>query len=89
MAIPLIFVFTLLFSSADLVFQKFVGDLLNFNLLDILQASERLINIIFFSVVFVGIFTFVSYNIRTFQKKEEDVEIVIDDKKHIEIYVML
>lgn len=88
MAIPLIFVFTLLFSSADLVFQKFVGDLLDFNLLDTLQVSERLMNIIFFSVVFVGIFTFVSYTIRTFQRKEE-VEIIIDDKKHIEIYVML
>lgn len=88
MAIPLIFIFTVLFSSADLVFQKFITDLFNFKIFDILQASERLINAIFFSIVFVGIFTFVSYSIRTF-KKEEELEMAVDDTKHIEIYIML
>lgn len=88
MAIPLIFIFTVLFSSADLVFQKFITDLFNFRIFDLIHMSERLINAIFFSVVFVGIFTFISYSIRTL-KKEEEIEVASDDKKHIEIHIML
>lgn len=88
MAIPLIFVFTLLFASADLVFQTFLNNLFAFKVIDIINASERLINIVFFSIVFIGVLTFISYAVRTHQKQEE-TEIVIDDKKHIEINIML
>jgi hypothetical protein len=88
MAIPLIFVFTLLFASADLVFQTFLNNLFAFKVIDLINASERLINIVFFSIVFIGVLTFISYAVRTSQKQEE-TETVIDDKKHIEINIML
>ncbi len=88
MAIPLVFIFTALFSSADLVFQNFLKNLFNFKTFDLIHISERLINIIFFCVVFVGVFTFISYAVRAFKKEEEKIW-VIDDKKHIEINIML
>ncbi len=88
MAVPLIFIFTVLFSSSDIVFGNFVSKFLNFDIIDIINASGRLINTLFYAVVFVGLFSFVSYSVRKF-RKEEVVETVIDDQKHIEINVML
>lgn len=90
MAIPLVVIFTLLFSSADIVFQTFLNNLFAFRVFDLIRAGGRLINVGFFSLAFIGLFTFVASIIRTAKKEDITVkDIVVDDKKHIEINVML
>lgn len=62
MAVPVLLVFLLLFSSADLIFHKYVLDLLSFNIED--RTVCRLIFVLIVTGVCVGAYTYL------FQEKE-------------------
>lgn len=89
MSLPLIFVFSMLFSSADLVFNKILSNILDLNILDLFDFNWRVINFLFFWIIFIWIFTYIFFQIRTFSEKTNEKELVYDDKKHIEINIVL
>jgi len=62
MAIPVLFVFLLLFSSADLIFQKVVSDLISID--NALEMFFRFILILIVTIIFVGAYTY------SFREKE-------------------
>jgi len=56
MAVPVLFIFLLLFSSADLIFQKVVSNI--FNIDNTLEVFLRFILILIVAVIFVGAYTY-------------------------------
>lgn len=62
LALPVLFIFTVLFSSADLVFQKYISDLIKIDQ----EMILRIVLVIFATFVFIGAFGFI------FQKREEN-----------------
>jgi len=68
MAIPVMFIFILLLSSADLIFQKYISDLITINI-----QPETLIRIIFILIVtliFIGAYSYVFQEL----KKQENIK---------------
>lgn len=74
MTIPVLFVFLLLFSSADLIFQKYVSDLINLDIQPETVAMSILILIV--TLVYIGAFTY------AFQEKENKSTVRQDNKNH-------
>lgn len=62
LALPVLFVFTILFSSADLVFQKYISDLIKIDQ----EMILRIVLAIYASFVFIGAFGYI------FQKRDEN-----------------
>ena len=58
LALPVLFVFTVLFSSADLVFQKYISDLIKIDQ----EMILRTVLVIFAAFVFIGAFGFIFQN---------------------------
>ena len=56
MAIPVLFVFLLLFSSADLIFQKYVSDLINIDIES--ETVFRSILVLFTTLVYIGAYSY-------------------------------
>ena len=82
-SIPFLFIFILLFSSADLVFQKYISDLVSINVNG--EIVFRIILVLLVSCVFIGAYSYI-FNV----KKE-----LIGDKKRrlsigeVESYILL
>lgn len=57
MALPVLFVFLLLFSSADIIFQKYISDLINLD--NKLEFIFRSIFILLVTLVFMGAYTYI------------------------------
>lgn len=89
MAIPLIFLFTLIFSSADQVFNKIVSEVLDLNLANLINLSWRAINITVISALLLWIFTYAFYKIKSPDAKNEEIKFEYDSKRHIEINIVL
>jgi len=85
MAIPILFVFLLLFSSADLIFQKYVSDLISID--NELEMIFRFILILIVTIVFVGAYAY------SFREKEGQITAPQKSKNHtvgdIEISIIL
>jgi len=85
MAIPVLFVFILLFSSADLIFQKYVSDLLNIN--NELEIIIRFILILVATIIFIGAYTY------SFREKVNQISTQQNSKNytigHIESSILL
>lgn len=88
MTIPLIFIFIQLFSSADIIFKNILDSVFNFDFLLNINIWIRLINILIFIAIFTWIFTYLLTNYKN-KKEEIELETTFDDKKHIEINIML
>lgn len=89
MSLPLIFVFSILFSSADLVFNKMITNIFDLNILDFFDFSWRVLDFLFFWAIFIWAFTYMFFQIRKFSEKSDEKELIYDDKKHIEINIVL
>ena len=74
MAIPVLFVFLLLFSSADLIFQKYVSDLINID--NELEIFFRFILILIATIVLIGAYTY------SFRDKEGQITAQQNCKNH-------
>lgn len=74
-AIPIIFIFILLFSSADLVFQKYVSDLVTINIQP--ETFLRFILILIVTLLFVGAYSYI------FQESKKQETIKQENKKYI------
>lgn len=85
MAIPALFVFLLLFSSADLIFQKYVSYLINID--NALEIFFRFILILIVMIVFIGAYTY------SFREKEGRIIAQQNSKNytigHIESSILL
>ncbi len=85
MAIPVLFVFILLFSSADLIFQKYISDLISID--NELEIIFRFILILIVTIVFIGAYTY------SFREKEGQITAPQKSKNHtvgdIEISIIL
>lgn len=88
MTIPLIFIFIQLFSSADVIFKNILDSIFNFDFLLNVNIWIRLVNILIFIAIFTWIFTYLLTNYKN-KKEEVELENTFDDKKHIEINIML
>lgn len=73
-AIPVLFIFLLLFSSADLIFQKYVSDLISINIK--LEIIFRSILILIATLVYIGAYT---YSLR---EKENQIVSQENNKNH-------
>ncbi|MFA5634251.1 MAG: DUF4173 domain-containing protein, partial [Candidatus Dojkabacteria bacterium] len=75
MAIPIIFLFILLFSSADLIFQKYISDLITIDI----QAETvfRLVLILIVTLLFIGAYSYV------FQDSKEKIVPELEGRKHL------
>src|SRR4030042_2613349 len=74
MAIPVLFVFLLLFSSADLIFQKYVSDLISIYIEP--EAISRSILVLIATLVYIGAYTY------SFRKKENQIAAQQNSKGH-------
>lgn len=74
-AIPIIFVFILLFSSADLVFQKYVSDLVTINIQP--ETFLRFILILIVTFIFIGAYSYI------FQESKKQKAIKQENKNYI------
>ncbi|MGD9552134.1 MAG: DUF4153 domain-containing protein [Candidatus Caldatribacteriota bacterium] len=74
MAIPVLFVFILLFSSADLIFQKYISDLISID--NELEIIFRFILILIVTIVFIGAYTY------SFREKEGQITAPQKSKNH-------
>jgi len=74
MAIPVLFVFLLLFSSADLIFQKHVSDLISID--NELEIIFRFILILIATLVYIGAYTY------SFREKEGQITAQQNSKNH-------
>lgn len=88
MTIPILYIFISLFASSDLIFWNFVKNFFDLSFLFNFDVNIRIINIIFFSIIFIWFFSFLIITHFEFEKETEK-EIVFDNKKHIEINIML
>lgn len=85
MAIPVLLIFTLLFSSADLIFQKYVSNLITIDI----QAETifRLVLVLIVTLISIGAYSYI------FQDLKKQKDIIQKDKKcligHIESSVIL
>ena len=75
MAIPIIFLFTLLFSSADLIFQKYLSDLITINIEG--ETVLRIVLVIMVTSIFIGAYSYI------FQKSKEKTVIKLEDGKQL------
>ena len=75
MAVPVIFIFVLLFSSADLIFQKYVSDLITINIQP--ETFIRIILILIVTFIFIGAYAYI------FQESKKQKDIKQEDKKYI------
>ena len=75
MAVPVIFIFVLLFSSADLIFQKYVSDLITINIQP--ETFIRIILILIVTLIFIGAYSYI------FQEAKKQKDIKQEDKKYI------
>ncbi|MDX9739504.1 MAG: DUF4173 domain-containing protein [Candidatus Dojkabacteria bacterium] len=75
MAIPIILIFILLFSSADLIFQKYISDLITINI----QAETvfRFTLILIVTLIFIGAYSYI------FQESKEKTDSKLEEKKHL------
>ncbi len=89
MSIPLIFIFSVLFSSADLVFQKFLNSFLNFDFLNFINVTDRLINISLLSLIIIWFLTYIFFQINWSLEINNQKKFQFDEKKHIEISIVL
>lgn len=74
MAIPVLFVFLLLFSSADLIFQKYVSDLININIEP--EIIFRSILVLIATLVYIGAYSYL------FRKQENRIAAQQNSKSH-------
>ena len=74
MATPVLFVFLLLFSSADLIFQKYVSDLININIEP--ETFFRLILILIATLVYIGAYSYL------FREQENQITAQQNSKNH-------
>ena len=74
MAIPVLFVFLLLFSSADLIFQKYVSNLISID--NELEIIFRFILILIATLVYIGAYTY------SFREKEGQITAQQNSKNH-------
>jgi len=74
MAIPVLFVFLLLFSSADLIFQKYVSDLISIDIEP--EAISRSILVLIATLVYIGAYTY------SFREKENQIAAQQNSKGH-------
>jgi hypothetical protein len=85
MSIPVLFVFLLLFSSADLIFQKYVLDLISID--NELEIIFRFILILIATIVYIGAYTY------SFREKEGQITVQQNSKNltvgHIESSILL
>lgn len=85
MAIPVLFVFLFLFSSADLIFQKYVSDLINID--NGLEIIFRFILILIVTIAYIGAYTY------SFREKEGQITAQQNSKNytigHIESSILL
>lgn len=83
--IPVLFVFLLLFSSADLIFRKYVSELISID--NELEIIFRFILILIVTIVFIGAYTY------SFREKEGQITAPQKSKNHtvgdIEISIIL
>ncbi|EKE30318.1 MAG: hypothetical protein ACD_2C00008G0001 [uncultured bacterium (gcode 4)] len=86
MAIPLLLVFIGLFSMADMAFNKVIWEMFDFMLPDNLIA--RIINIVFYFVLYLWIFSHIWKSIRKPESDNRDV-FVFEHKKHLEINIII
>jgi len=84
-AIPVLFVFLLLFSSADLIFQKYVSDLISIDIKP--ETIFRSVLVLIATLVYIGAYSY------TFQKKENQIAAQQNNKScgigHIENSILL
>jgi len=85
MAIPILFVFLFLFSSADLIFQKYVSDLISID--NELEIIFRFILILIVTIAYIGAYTY------SFREKEVQITAQQNSKNytigHIESSILL
>ncbi len=85
MAIPVLFVFLLLFSSADLIFQKYVSDLINIDVKP--ETIFRSILVLIATLVYIGAYSY------SFREKENQIAAQQNSKGynigHIENSILL
>lgn len=74
MAIPVLFVFLLLFSSADLIFQKYVSDLISINIEP--ETVFRSILVLIATLVYIGAYSY------SFREKENQIAAQQNSKSH-------
>jgi hypothetical protein len=74
MAIPVLFVFLLLFSSADLIFQKYVSDLIGIDIES--ETIFRSILVLIATLVYIGAYTY------SFREKENQIAEQQNSKGH-------
>ena len=74
MAIPVLFVFLLLFSSADLIFKKYVSDLININIEP--EIIARSVLILIAALAYIGAYSCI------FRKKESQTAVRQDNKSY-------
>lgn len=89
LVLPLLFVFTALFSSADPIFNRILNDILNLDLFRLLQYfPDWTVQAIFVDAYFTGLFTYVVVRKRDPSVPERPLP-EYDPKRHVEINVML
>jgi len=74
MAIPVLFIFLLLFSSADLIFRKHVSDLININIE--LGTIFRSILVLIATLIYIGAYSY------SFREKENQIIAQQNNRKH-------
>ncbi len=74
MAIPVLFVFLFLFSSADLIFQKYVSDLISIDIEP--ETVFRSILVLIATLVYIGAYSY------SFREKENQIEAQQNSKSH-------
>jgi len=74
MAIPVLFVFLLLFSSADLIFQKYVSDLISIDIQP--ETIFRSILVLIATLIYIGAYTY------SFREKENQIAEQQNSKGH-------
>jgi len=79
MTIPVLFVFLLLFSSADLIFQKYVSDLISID--NTLEIIFRVILILIVTIVFIGAYTY------SFREKKDQMATQQNSKNYTVGYI--
>lgn len=75
MAIPVLFIFVLLFSSADLIFQKYVSDLISINIQP--ETFIRIILILIVTLIFIGAYSYI------FQESKKQETVKQENSKYI------
>lgn len=89
MGVPLVVLFSILFSSADMVFAKKIEYILNFKFLNWIDFTGQAFYTTFFAILFLGFFTYAFYKKRTKTNEEKPSKFVYDNEKHVEINMVL